>query len=210
MAVYYYNSAGSDLDTLFYTDNGNAGALGFLAPNGQDLGNRYVNTSLGYNVGYLNSAGTDLGYLRGYMSDPSGATNSLTLTRVQSNVSGTKFTVGLRWNFSSSTPIDTLKVTYYWYLSYVRFDGGGTCYFTDGSYTTNPASQGSFGEHTSRSMGTFTYTINSNTYERMYTTGFSGGWYHTTWETWVNVVATNAVGSVSLNSNHIIFYMDRE
>lgn len=66
MTCGYQNSAGTDLDNLFYINNGNAGALGFQVSNGQDLGNRYTNGStLGYSVGYQNSAGTDLGYLRG-------------------------------------------------------------------------------------------------------------------------------------------------
>lgn len=66
MSVNYFNSAGTDLDNLFYTNNGNAGAVGFIEASGQDLGNRYTNAStLGFNVGFVNSAGTDLGYLRG-------------------------------------------------------------------------------------------------------------------------------------------------
>ena len=55
----------------FYTDNSNAGAVGFLEPAGQDLGNRYTTAStLGYAVGLVNSAGTDLGYLRGSAVPP--------------------------------------------------------------------------------------------------------------------------------------------
>ena len=66
MSVNYFNSAGTDLDNLFYTNNGNAGAVGFIEASGQDLGNRYTSAStLGYAVGLVNSAGTDLGYLRG-------------------------------------------------------------------------------------------------------------------------------------------------
>lgn len=66
MSVNYYNSAGTDLDNLFYVNNGNAGAIGFVEASGQDLGNRYTNAStLGYSVGYVNGSGTDLGYLRG-------------------------------------------------------------------------------------------------------------------------------------------------
>ena len=75
MSVNYFNSAGTDLDNLFYTNNGNAGAVGFIDASGQDLGNRYTNAStLGYNVGFVNSAGTDLGYLRGNLVPP-GITN---------------------------------------------------------------------------------------------------------------------------------------
>lgn len=71
MTVSFYNAAGTDLDSLFYTDNGNAGAVGFQAPGGQDLGNRYTTVStLGYAVGLVNSAGTDLGYLRGSAVPP--------------------------------------------------------------------------------------------------------------------------------------------
>lgn len=32
MTVSFYNAAGTDLDSLFYTDNSNAGAVGFLEP----------------------------------------------------------------------------------------------------------------------------------------------------------------------------------
>lgn len=71
MSVNFFNSAGTDLDNLFYTNNGNAGAVGFLEPAGQDLGNRYTTAStLGYAVGLVNSAGTDLGYLRGSAVPP--------------------------------------------------------------------------------------------------------------------------------------------
>lgn len=71
MTVGFCNAAGTDLDSLFYTDNSNAGAVGFLEPAGQDLGNRYTTAStLGYAVGLVNSAGTDLGYLRGSAVPP--------------------------------------------------------------------------------------------------------------------------------------------
>lgn len=66
MSVNFFNSAGTDLDNLFYVNNPNAGGIGFINASGQDLGNRYTNAStLGYAVGFRNSAGTDLGYLRG-------------------------------------------------------------------------------------------------------------------------------------------------
>lgn len=71
MTVGFCNAAGTDLDSLFYTDNSNAGAVGFLEPAGQDLGNRYTTAStLGYAVGLVDSAGTDLGYLRGSAVPP--------------------------------------------------------------------------------------------------------------------------------------------
>lgn len=71
MTVNFKNSAGTDLDSLFYTDNSNGGVIGFLTSGGVDLGNKYTNKStLGYNVGYKNSAGTDLGYLRGNATPP--------------------------------------------------------------------------------------------------------------------------------------------
>ena len=79
MTANYKNSAGTDLDNLFYTNNGNAGAIGFLVTDGQDLGNRYISGSLGYNVGYKNAAGTDLGFLRGNLVAPT-ATAISTLT----------------------------------------------------------------------------------------------------------------------------------
>ncbi len=62
----YFNSAGTDLDAIFLVNNGNAGTIGFQAPGGRDLGNRYSSAKpLGYSVGLMNPAGTDLGYLRG-------------------------------------------------------------------------------------------------------------------------------------------------
>lgn len=71
MGVNFRNPAGTDLDSLFYISNNNAGGIGFRASNGQDLGNRYTNASkLNYSVGYRNSAGTDLGYLRGKTCPP--------------------------------------------------------------------------------------------------------------------------------------------
>lgn len=73
MASGFLDSAGTDLDSVFYTDNGNAGAIGFVTSGGQDLGNRYTKAAtLGYNVGYKNSAGTDIGYLRGNLIAPTG------------------------------------------------------------------------------------------------------------------------------------------
>jgi len=79
MTCGYKNSAGTDLDSLFYISNGNAGPVGFQISNGQDLGNRYSNLStLGYSVGYKNSAGTDLGYLRGSIVSPSSVSVSQT------------------------------------------------------------------------------------------------------------------------------------
>lgn len=70
MASNFRNSAGTDLDNLFYVKNSNLGAIGFRISDGTDLGNRYTNGQvLGYNVGYKNSAGTDLGYLRGNRVD---------------------------------------------------------------------------------------------------------------------------------------------
>lgn len=65
MTSYYYNSAGTDLDSIFYSDNSSVGALGYYNSSGTDLGNKYASGSLGYGVGYYNSAGTDIGYLRG-------------------------------------------------------------------------------------------------------------------------------------------------
>lgn len=80
MASGFQNSAGTDLDSLFYTNNGNAGAIGFQISNGQDLGNRYTNANkLNYGVGFQNSAGTDLGYLRGNASTPVFSAHNATL-----------------------------------------------------------------------------------------------------------------------------------
>ena len=42
----YFNSAGTDLDAIFLVNNGNTGGVGFQAPGGQDLGNRYSGTPL--------------------------------------------------------------------------------------------------------------------------------------------------------------------
>lgn len=82
MASNYFTSAGTDLDSLFYIDNRNAGAIGFQVANGQDLGNRYsAESTLGYNVGYKNNAGTDLGYLRGTVTVPGIVSHSLGINR---------------------------------------------------------------------------------------------------------------------------------
>lgn len=73
MASGFLDSAGTDLDSVFYTDNGNAGAIGFVTSGGQDLGNRYTKAAtLGRNIGYKDSAGTDIGYLRGNLAAPTG------------------------------------------------------------------------------------------------------------------------------------------
>lgn len=70
MTSNFRNAAGTDLDAVFYVSNSNAGAIGFKCSNGQDLGDRYPAGSLGTNVGYKNSAGTDIGYLRTKMVAP--------------------------------------------------------------------------------------------------------------------------------------------
>lgn len=70
MTSNFRNAAGTDLDDVFYVNNSNAGAIGFKCSNGQDLGDRYPAGSLGTNVGYKNSAGTDIGYLRTKMVAP--------------------------------------------------------------------------------------------------------------------------------------------
>ena len=70
MTCRFLNSAGTDLDSLFLVNNSNAGALGFQTSAAQDLGNRFATGSLGYSVGYRNSANTDIGTLRGNSSAP--------------------------------------------------------------------------------------------------------------------------------------------
>lgn len=90
MATNFYNSAGTDLDSLFYSDNSNGGAIGFLTPNGVDLGNKFTNkATLGYNLGYKNSAGTDIGYLRGKAVAPN-LILDLTLDKHVKNSANTK------------------------------------------------------------------------------------------------------------------------
>ena len=77
MACGYLNSAGTDLDSLFFVDNSNAGAIGFTTSVSQDLGNRFnAQVTLGTNIGYKNSAGTDIGYLRGKLVAPAGSASS--------------------------------------------------------------------------------------------------------------------------------------
>lgn len=89
MASNYKNSAGTDLDDLFYVQNGNHGAVGFLISDGTDLGNRYTGeTVLGNSVGYLNSAGTDLGYLRGSNVAPTIGSWSVAYTQYQQDWGG--------------------------------------------------------------------------------------------------------------------------
>jgi hypothetical protein len=66
MTCNFKNSAGTDLDSLFWIENANPGGIGFKMSNGTDLGNRYSSkVKLNQTIGYKNSAGTDIGYLRG-------------------------------------------------------------------------------------------------------------------------------------------------
>lgn len=85
MASGFLNSAGTDLDNLFYIDNSNAGAIGFVTSDGQDLGNRYTAAAtLGTNVGFTNSAGTDIGYLRGNLATPTGTASGAVSSKTNS------------------------------------------------------------------------------------------------------------------------------
>lgn len=160
MTCNYRNSAGTDLDSLFYIDNSNRGALGFQVSNGQDLGNRFTAMStLGYNVEYKNNAGTDLGYLRGNLvpPNPSSSTSGLTLTRHQRFENGYRYTdleestddeghhtgwhpvtryatmLGLYYNLTinANAPMSTVTVAYRITYSYVRFDGTNLYKFFD-------------------------------------------------------------------------------
>lgn len=71
MTCGFRNAAGTDLDSLFYSDYGNSGALGFRQADGWDLGNKYTSAAgLGYSVGYRTASGTDIGYLRGNAGAP--------------------------------------------------------------------------------------------------------------------------------------------
>ena len=56
---------GRDLDALFSSTYSNAGGLAFKQSDGWDLGNKYSPGSLGYNVNFKISNGTDLGVVRG-------------------------------------------------------------------------------------------------------------------------------------------------
>lgn len=64
MTVGFQNSAGVDLDNIFAVTNSNDGALGFVTNDNQDIGNRYPLGSVGFEVGYKDSTGTDIGFLR--------------------------------------------------------------------------------------------------------------------------------------------------
>jgi hypothetical protein len=83
MASGFKNSAGTDLDSLFLTNNSNAGAIGFKVSGGQDLGNRYSNATpkLGQTTGYKNSAGTDLGNLRSNKKPTSSGSVTVKVTK---------------------------------------------------------------------------------------------------------------------------------
>ena len=84
MASGYKNSAGTDLDSIFYTSNGNAGALGFLNSSNKDLGNLYTSkNTYGTTVGYKNSAGTDIGNLRGVLIAPAGSVTATAGTNTE-------------------------------------------------------------------------------------------------------------------------------
>ena len=70
MTCNFKNSAGTDLDSLFWIESANAGGIGFKMSDGTDLGNRYSSkVKLNQTIGYKNSAGTDIGYLRGKATD---------------------------------------------------------------------------------------------------------------------------------------------
>lgn len=91
MTCNFLNNAGQDLDNLFAISNSNAGNLGFVTVDGQDLGNRYPNGSLNYAVGYQTSNGTDIGYLRAKtfpISYSSGGNGSVTTNPAYNAVPG--------------------------------------------------------------------------------------------------------------------------
>lgn len=82
MTVGFQNSAGVDLDNIFAVTNSNDGALGFVTNDNQDIGNRYPLGSVGFEVGYKDSTGTDIGFLRAksfaitYSNDGNGTVTS--------------------------------------------------------------------------------------------------------------------------------------
>lgn len=87
MASNFFNSSGTDLDNLFQITNSNAGTLGYVCSNGEDLGNRYPTGSLGTTIGYYSSAGTDIGYIRTKEVAPTG-TVSLTVSNYSKTTVG--------------------------------------------------------------------------------------------------------------------------
>lgn len=130
MTCGFRNPAGTDLDSLFYINNGNAGALGFQCSNGQDLGNRYTNGStLGYSVGFRNSAGTDLGYLRGNF-------NPATQLGIY-KPSGYAFDVGINLSTSGTNEYYCTKTCYDESGSYCCGSEGYSRYVKNASQWTN-------------------------------------------------------------------------
>ena len=181
MASGFLNSAGTDLDSLFYTDNGNAGAIGFRVSGGQDLGDRYTDAStLGYNVGYKNSAGTDLGYLRGKLVKPS----------ITVNVSTDK-TVKKTSGYDSASES-------YWYTTTVTATINISV-VDNNSFPMSKVTVAVTGETTTD------YSPNSASFSTSRTKTFSNtwdaGWATATRTYTVTVTATNSAGSTTVTKS---------
>jgi hypothetical protein len=232
MAVNYKNSAGTDLDSLFYTDSSNGGAIGFLTSGGVDLGNKYTNKStLGYNVGYKNSAGTDLGYLRGNLIKPSA---SVTLNKISGNF-GTNYdycevgeqtwncshrwlTNASSWNISSNGgPISTISVTL---QAILRETTRAAINFANNTLTIPPHLRGSmytcanhYGGCNFYSDSHYSLIVARNTWtdwQTLSNSSLSGNFAMQGRAPWSNgfcirikAVLSNAAGSITIYSNEI-------
>ncbi len=183
MSVNFFNSAGTDLDNLFYTNNGNAGAVGFIEASGQDLGNRYTNAStLGYAVGLVNSAGTDLGYLRGNYAAASMQDRYDNLTTYYNEETGTADGFG----------------TWYSREAYGFLNVGCTAYGTGCSWALAiQALNGNTGKSTQGSIGRIEYLDNSTADLRNTSSRTQAGF----WAPWNEADGhTKLGGSLSPNS----------
>jgi hypothetical protein len=175
MASGFKNSAGTDLDSLFLTNNSNAGAIGFKVSGGQDLGNRYSNASpkLGQTTGYKNSAGTDLGNLRSNKAPSVSTTITCNIWYNDFGSDSSDIHTYLRWGIASSGmshitssritgSIDGIKCCFYG-----SYDSGGSSIRLDDNkcafYSTTKVAKAVVGRRTytyasSPASGVYKYT----------------------------------------------------
>ncbi len=220
MASGYLNSAGTDLDNLFSNTSSNAGALGFLVSNGQDLGNRYSVGSIGTNVGYKNSAGTDIGFLRGKVIAP---TASITLTRTNHvdrekgvctewdgygevcYTSTRDFSYTMNTNVSVSNGQPVTNVQYIYQIKYPSDTGRYRAHiYLDALGGTKIVDNVSFPSNT---WTTF-YTSNSTSLSesRHFYFRFYGNWNGKgQYDTRIQVVVTNSAGSNTYTSSNTLY-----
>ena len=179
-------------------------------------------STLGYSLGFLNSAGTDIGYLRGKLLPPASASNSVSLTRTKYDRNG-GYSYQERYEITDSegnhigwdTRTETVTgARIYFYRitsSYVRFDGTNYWKFYDNhnlvamsgssSYPSN--ADGQFWDGYAGVFKTVNYS-NVNTSSWSHNFGLvciPRGWYHCYFVLRCDCTLTNPAGSTTVNSN---------